>query len=125
MEIATRASTVTGPVVILELCPGDTVLILCISGAAVLAALALCDHSTAAAVPPRGQMHRVVVILSGVPSIGPGGMPQATGDAAAALVLTEVLVALCIFSVLHCFLHYDTRCRRQLNCEILQPELGH
>jgi hypothetical protein len=42
-------------------------------------------------VPPRGQMHRVVVFLSGVPSIGPGGMPHATGDAAEELVLTQVL----------------------------------
>ena len=60
-------------------------------GTAMLAALALCDHSAAAAVPPRGQLHRVVVILSGVPSTGPGGMPRATGDASEALLLTQVL----------------------------------
>jgi hypothetical protein len=70
-------------------------------------------------------MHRVVVILSGVSSSGPGGMPQATVDAAAALVLTEVLAALCIVSVLQRFLQYDTRCRRQMSCEISQPEIGH
>ena len=61
------------------------------AGAALLAALALCDHSVTGAVPPRGQMHRVVVFLSGVPSIGPGGMPHATGNAAEQLVLTQVL----------------------------------
>jgi len=55
-----------------------------------LAALALCDHSATGAVPPRGQMHRLVLFLSGVPSLGPGGMPQATGDAAEALVVTQV-----------------------------------
>jgi hypothetical protein len=58
-----------------------------------LAALALCDHSATGAVPPRGQMHRLVVFLSGVPSVGPGGMPQATGDAAEALVFTQVRAA--------------------------------
>jgi hypothetical protein len=65
-------------------------LTLCMSGAAMLAALTLCDHSAMSAVPPRGQVHRVVVILSGVPSIGPGGMPRAADDAAVAQVLTQV-----------------------------------
>jgi hypothetical protein len=74
-------------------------LMLGMSGTAILAALALCDHSAAAAVPPRCQMHRVVVILSGVPSVGPGGMPQATGNSADALLLAQVLV-IYVFAVL-------------------------
>ena len=91
---------------------------LCTSGTAVLAALALCDHSAAAALPPRGHMHRVVVILSGVPSVGPGGMPRATDDAAQALQLTQV-------PTLHLvMLHAKSQfCRRQLSCETLQPKL--
>ncbi len=70
----------------------------CTSGAAMLAALNLCDHSATGAVPPRGQMHRVVVITSGVPSIGPGGMPHAANDAAAAQVLSQVSAAIITLS---------------------------
>jgi hypothetical protein len=72
---------------------------LCMAGAALLAALALCDHSVTGAVPPRCQMHRVVVFLSGLPSVGPGGMPHAMSDAAEELVLTQVLAAICSSSL--------------------------
>jgi hypothetical protein len=73
------------------------------SGAAILAALTLCDHSATGAVPPRGQMHRVVVILSGLPSIGPGGMPRAADDAAVDQVLTQQPAAISIASFVFIF----------------------
>jgi hypothetical protein len=57
------------------------------------AALALCDHSATGAVPPRGQVHRLVVILSGVPNIGPGGTPHASGEAEAVVINVRTLFA--------------------------------